>query len=113
MSQATRSQSVKIQGAMTAMVTPFRGGEVDYARLKQNVEFQIAQGIDGLVPCGTTGESPTLNYDEHKQVITVAVEAAAGRAHVVMHEERDEIGGAYLGAERGGSDPCREGGAWS
>ncbi len=83
MSQATRSQSVKIQGAMTAMVTPFRGGEVDYARLKQNVEFQIAQGIDGLVPCGTTGESPTLNYDEHKQVITVAVEAAAGRVPVI------------------------------
>ena len=58
-----------IQGAFTALVTPFRDGQVDYVRLSANVAFQIAGGIDGLVPVGTTGESPTLSHREHRQVI--------------------------------------------
>lgn len=71
------------KGAMTALVTPFRGGGVDYDRLRANVEFQIAEGIDGLVPVGTTGESPTLSHDEHDKVIEAVVEASAGRVPVI------------------------------
>ena len=71
-------------GAYTALVTPFgRDGAVDYGKLRELVEFQIAGGIDGLVPVGTTGESPTLGVDEHLEVIRVVVEAAAGRVKVV------------------------------
>ena len=72
-----------IQGALTAMVTPFRDGRVDYAQLSGNVAFQIDQGIDGLVPVGTTGESPTLSHEEHRKVIEHVVEQAAGRTKVV------------------------------
>ncbi len=71
------------KGALTALVTPFKDGRVDYDRLIKNVEYQIAEGIDGLVPVGTTGESPTLSHDEHDKVIEAVVEAAAGRVPVV------------------------------
>ncbi|MCX5659403.1 MAG: 4-hydroxy-tetrahydrodipicolinate synthase [Planctomycetota bacterium] len=67
-----------IQGTLTAMITPFRGGEVDYARLTANALFQIESGIDGLVPVGTTGESPTLSHEEHRLVIEKVVAAAKG-----------------------------------
>ena len=56
-------------GALTALVTPFRDGEVDERALREMVEFQIQSGIDGLVPCGSTGESATLTHSEHDQVI--------------------------------------------
>lgn len=65
-----------IQGAWTALVTPFAGGEVDFDRLAANVRFQIESGIDGLVPTGTTGESPTLSHEEHRAVIEKVVEVA-------------------------------------
>ena len=72
------------QGAYTALITPFgRDGAVDYGRLRELVEFQIAGGIDGLVPVGTTGESPTLDAEEHLEVIRVVVETAAGRVKVI------------------------------
>ncbi|MCE9591328.1 MAG: 4-hydroxy-tetrahydrodipicolinate synthase [Planctomycetes bacterium] len=71
------------QGAMTAMITPFRNGRVDYARLSAHVEFQIKGGIDGLVPMGTTGESPTLSHEEHREVIEHVVKAARGRVPVI------------------------------
>ena len=61
-------------GAYTALVTPFRGGSVDFDRLRQNVRFQVEQGIDGLVPVGTTGESPTLSHEEHRKVIDAVVQ---------------------------------------
>jgi 4-hydroxy-tetrahydrodipicolinate synthase len=70
-------------GAMTAMVTPFAGGKVDEARLKDQVEFQIKEGINGLVPVGTTGESPTLDFKEHIRVIELTVKHAAGRVPVI------------------------------
>lgn len=70
-------------GAMTALVTPFRDGGVDYDRLSANVAFQIDNGIDGLVPVGTTGESPTLSHAEHDKVIEAVVQAAAGRVPVI------------------------------
>ncbi len=75
--------SVTFSGAMTAMVTPFRDGRVDEARFRDQVEFQIAGGIDGLVPVGTTGESPTLDFKEHQRVIELAVEFARGRVPVI------------------------------
>ena len=68
---------------MTAMVTPFRDGRVDENRLREQVEFQIKGGIDGLVPVGTTGESPTLSMDEHVRVIEQTVKFAAGRVPVI------------------------------
>ena len=75
---------VMIHGALTAMVTPFTtDGQVDFDRLKENTTFQIDHGIDGLVPVGTTGESPTLSHKEHEQVIATVVEASAGRVKVV------------------------------
>ncbi len=70
-------------GAFTALTTPFREGRLDEARLREQVEYQIANGIDGLVPVGTTGESPTLDMAEHKRVIEITVETAAGRVPVV------------------------------
>jgi 4-hydroxy-tetrahydrodipicolinate synthase len=68
---------------MVAMVTPFADGKVDYDALRKLIEFQIAGGAQGLVPCGTTGESPTLNYEEHHQVIEFTVQRAAGRVPVI------------------------------
>src|ERR1051325_6539900 len=70
-------------GAYTAMVTPFRDGKVDEQRLREQIEFQIAGGIDGLVPVGTTGESPTLDFPEHERVISLTVEIARGRVPVI------------------------------
>ena len=71
-------------GAYTALVTPFRpDGSVDFDRLRNLVEFQVAGGIDGLVPVGTTGESPTLDMDEHVEVVRFVVETAGRRVKVV------------------------------
>ena len=71
-------------GAYTALVTPFDArGQVDWPRLRELVEWQIESGIDGLVPVGTTGESPTLDYDEHIRVIAEVVAAARGRVPVI------------------------------
>jgi len=71
-------------GTYTALVTPFnRDGSVDDGKLRALVEWQIAEGIDGVVPVGTTGESPTLEYDEHHKVIGEVAKAAAGRIKVI------------------------------
>lgn len=70
-------------GSMVATVTPFRNGRLDGAALRKLVEFQIRNGTDGIVPCGTTGESATLSYDEHERVIDIVVAAARGRVPVI------------------------------
>ena len=70
-------------GVITAIVTPFRGDAVDEEALRKLVDDQIAGGIDGIVPVGTTGESPTLTFDEHIRVIKVVVEAAKKRVPVI------------------------------
>lgn len=75
--------SAKFQGSFVAMVTPFKGGKVDEAKVRELVEFHVAHGTDGLIPCGTTGESPTLSHDEHRQVVEVVIGAARGRIRVV------------------------------
>lgn len=71
-----------LQGALTALVTPFRDGQVDVEALRGIVEHQIAGGIDGLVPCGTTGESVTLTGAEHRLVVKTVVEQTKGRVPV-------------------------------
>lgn len=70
-------------GAMTAMVTPFREGRLDENRLREQIEYQIKGGIDALVPVGTTGESPTVDFKEHARVIELTVEFARGRVPVI------------------------------
>jgi 4-hydroxy-tetrahydrodipicolinate synthase len=71
------------KGSITALLTPFRDGAIDEAAFQSFVEWQIAEGTDGLVPCGTTGESPTLSHAEHNRVVALCVEAAAGRVPVI------------------------------
>ena len=71
------------QGAMVAIVTPFKDDRVDEAALRELVEFQIAGGTDAIIPCGTTGESATLSHDEHNQVVDIVVDAVAGRVPVI------------------------------
>ena len=75
--------SQTFQGSFVAMVTPFRNGKVDEAKLRELVEFHITHGTDGLIPCGTTGESPSLSHDEHRRVVELVIEAARGRIRVV------------------------------
>jgi 4-hydroxy-tetrahydrodipicolinate synthase len=70
-------------GTYTAIVTPFDNGEVDEAALTRLIRAQIGAGVDGVVPVGTTGESPTVDYDEHIQIIKLTVQAAAGRIKVL------------------------------
>ncbi len=72
------------KGSIVAIVTPFKkDGAVDYEKLRELVEFQIENGTDGIVPCGTTGESSTLDYDEHLAVVKTVVEQVAGRVPVI------------------------------
>ena len=71
------------QGSLVAMVTPFHDGRIDEAKLRELVEFHVANGTDGLVPCGTTGESPTLTHEEHKRVVEIVIHQARGRIPVV------------------------------
>ena len=71
-------------GLSVAIVTPFTdGGKVDVERLKQQVEFQVAAGTNCIVPCGTTGESPTLSHPEHERVISETIQTVAGRCKVI------------------------------
>lgn len=74
---------LNIQGVYTALVTPMQNNEVDYAALRRLVEMQIAGQVAGIVPVGTTGESPTLTYEEHAKVIRTVIEVAAGRCQVI------------------------------
>ncbi len=71
------------QGSLVALVTPFQNGQVDEAKLRELVELHVRQGTDAIVPCGTTGESPTLSHDEHKRVVEVVIAAAGGRVPVI------------------------------
>jgi len=70
-------------GTHTAIITPFKNGQIDEAALKSLVDFQFDNGVSGIVPCGTTGESPSLDYDEHESVVKLSVEFAKGRGIVM------------------------------
>jgi 4-hydroxy-tetrahydrodipicolinate synthase len=71
------------QGSIVAMVTPFRNGKIDEPKVKELVELLVKNGTDAIVPCGTTGESPTLTHDEHHRMVELTVAAAAGRIPVI------------------------------
>ncbi len=95
------------KGSITALITPFKDGALDEAALSRIVDWQIAEGTDGLVPVGTTGESPTLDYDEHKRVIDITVETARKRVPVIAgtgSNSTDEAIELSLYAEKAGSD---------
>lgn len=70
-------------GSIVAIVTPFRDGIVDETKLRELVEYHIHKGTNGIVPCGTTGESPTLTHEEHDRVIAIVIEAAQGRVPII------------------------------
>src|SRR5918998_3468613 len=96
-------------GAITALVTPFRDGKLDEARLREQIEFQIKNGIDGLVPVGTTGESPTLDFPEHERVIALTVEIARGRVPVIAGTGGNATSEAlelHAFAKRAGATAC-------
>jgi 4-hydroxy-tetrahydrodipicolinate synthase len=78
---ATRGE--RFAGVSVAIVTPFRDGQIDWAALNELVDWHVEQGTDGLVPVGTTGESPTLDHEEHERVMAAVVERAAGRIPVI------------------------------
>src|SRR6185437_5945720 len=71
------------KGSCVALITPFRDGAVDERAFQDLVAWQIEQGTDALIPCGTTGESPTLSHAEHKRVVELCIEAAAGKVPVM------------------------------
>ncbi|MDX1953354.1 MAG: 4-hydroxy-tetrahydrodipicolinate synthase [Verrucomicrobiota bacterium] len=94
-------------GTYTAIVTPFKGGEIDEAALAQLIKRQIKGGVDGIVPVGTTGESPTLSYEEHIRVIELTVKEVSGRVKVLAGTGANSTEEAiYLtqAAERAGAD---------
>ncbi|MGH7392384.1 MAG: 4-hydroxy-tetrahydrodipicolinate synthase [Candidatus Rokuibacteriota bacterium] len=94
------------RGSLVAMVTPFRQGKVDEAKVRELVEFHVENGTDALVPCGTTGEAPTLDHDEHRRMVELVIEAAAGRVPVVAGtgtNSTSEAIGLTRHAERAGA----------
>ena len=74
---------MKLHGTLTALVTPFRDGVVDEDALRNLIEFQLREGIDGIVPCGSTGEAATLSYEEHERVMALTVKWVAGKVPVI------------------------------
>lgn len=96
-----------IRGSIPALVTPFRNGRPDMAAFEKLVEWHIAQGSHGLVPCGTTGETPTLHEDEHLALIRACVKAARGRVPVIAGTGSNSTEKAVMlarGAEKNGAD---------
>jgi len=77
------SKSKIFKGSSVAIVTPFRNGKLDEKKLAELVEFHIKNGTSGIVPCGTTGESPTIDYEEHDKVVETCIQAAKGRVPII------------------------------
>ena len=95
------------KGSFTALITPFKDGEVDESALARMVEWQIAEGIHGLVPVGTTGESPTLSHDEHKRVVEITIATARKRVPVIAgagSNSTDEAVDLTRHAKKAGAD---------
>jgi 4-hydroxy-tetrahydrodipicolinate synthase len=95
------------KGSITALITPFKNGSLDEEALRRFVDWQITEGTHGLVPTGTTGESPTLNFDEHKRVIDITIETARGRVPVIAgtgSNATDEAIELSTHAEKSGAD---------
>ena len=70
-------------GVYTALITPFKNDKIDFDALGKLIEGQYKNGIDGIVPCGTTGESPTLSYEEHEAVIEFCIKTAKGKMKIL------------------------------
>lgn len=100
--------TTQFRGAYTALITPFtQSGAIHYEQFEQFVEWQIAQGIHGLVPSGTTGESPTLSHDEHKEIVARTVKVSKGRAKVMAGTGSNSTAEAIeltQAAEKAGAD---------
>lgn len=95
------------KGSLTALITPFKNGGIDEDGFQAFVDWQIVEGTHGLVPVGTTGESPTLSHEEHKRVVELCVEAAAGRVPVIAgagSNSTDEAVGFTKHAKSVGAD---------
>src|ERR1700720_2519956 len=75
--------TLTLKGSMTALVTPFKNGGIDEDAFREHVDWQIKSGSSGLVPVGTTGESPTLSHEEHRRVVEICIDEAKGRVPVV------------------------------
>src|SRR5512136_2194655 len=87
-------------GTYTAIVTPFKQGKIDEAALARLIQAQVRAGVDGIVPVGTTGESPTVDYDEHIQIIALSVKYARGRVKVLAGTGGNSTSEAILLTER-------------
>lgn len=98
---------MKIRGSITALITPFAEGQVDDDAFVRFIDWQIAEGTHGLVPTGTTGESPTLTHDEHQHVIDLCIKTARGRVPVIAgtgSNSTDEAIELSVFAEKAGAD---------
>lgn len=98
---------MRLSGCITALVTPFRDGAIDFAALAELVEFQIAHGVSGLVPCGSTGEAATLTHAEHAEVVRHVVRQARGRVPVIAGTGSNSTSEAIaltLAAKEAGAD---------
>lgn len=96
-------------GSMTALVTPFKNGWVDEDRLKEIIDFQVENGTSALVPCGTTGESATLSYEEHNKVIDITIKHTKGRIPVIAgtgSNSTEETIMLTRHAKEAGADAC-------
>jgi len=101
------TRSEEFSGLSVATITPYKGGGIDFDALQRQVEFQIAAGTTAVVPAGTTGESPTLSFEEHERVISATVEAAAGKIKVIAGTGAnctDEALHLTLHAKKAGAD---------
>lgn len=95
--------------AYTALITPFKNNKIDEKALKNLVEFQIKNGIDGIVPCGTTGESPTLSHEEHNLVVELCIKYAKGRVKIMAGTGSNSTDEAVLmtkHAKEAGANSC-------
>ena len=95
------------RGSFPALITPMRNGEIDEAAFRKIIEWHIEEGSHGVVPVGTTGESPTLSHDEHKRVVEIAVEVVAGRIPVIAGAGSNSTAEAIdftVHAEKAGAD---------
>ncbi|MCK4275003.1 MAG: 4-hydroxy-tetrahydrodipicolinate synthase [Phycisphaerae bacterium] len=103
------TEPIQLEGSMVAIVTPFTGGDIDWDAFGKLIDFQIENGTEGIVPCGTTGESPTLTHDEHDKVIEYTVEKVAGRIPVIAgtgSNSTDEALRLTKHAKSAGADAC-------
>lgn len=100
-------ETVMFSGSYVALITPFRNGSIDETAFQSLVDWQISEGGNGLVPCGTTGESPTLTHEEHERVVDLCIEAARGRVPVVAgagSNSTDEAISLTRHAKKSGAD---------